>query len=411
MGNLGNYFLAATANRRNDRRSRKSKRLLEWVSDGKNVIVCGGRNGEDGHEAEAIRKKVLAQGLGSALERKRGVLFVYAGPELTRDLRAAFGKDGETVYFGVNTGYQPFDWNVTFSEAGEILTRMARVYADRTGVDFSVLSGLLQFLLTILREHLEPRFFTFRNLSYLVDHLLYRPDSGVRDTDFTGEQEFFSWLEQKTGKRPSGFLMNLLTVNWEQLLVVFYPFWMELCRQLEPVRVSETGTARSLVSCIRQRRVCICCLPLGNSWLLQTCLFGELALLRKKGVEFDFLSQQVNLRSCEEDHFLDSPCCRSCLVGESLKEMGLTGVQVPNPQYVCLGMSQASDAKDLLEAAVASEERTEVHLNIGRWSTAGFGRAEKKPLTESDLMLRRIRDGQGYLIDATGYRFIHFLMA
>lgn len=411
MGNLSNYFLAAAVNRRNDRRSRKSKRLLEWVSDGKNVIVCGGRNGEEGYEAEAIRKKILAQGLDNALERKRGALFVYAEPELTRDLRAAFEKNEETVYFGVNTGYQPFDWNVTFSEAGEILTRTARVYAERTGVNFSVLSGLLQFLLTILREHLEPRFFTFRNLSYLADHLLYRPDSGVQDTDFMGEQEFFSWVERETGKRPSGFLLNFLTVNWEQLLAVLYPFWMELCRQLEPVRVLETGAARSLVSCIRQGRVCICRLPLGNSWLLQACLFGELALLRKKGAEFDFLSQHVNLQGCEEDHFLDSPHCRSCLVGGSLKEMGLTGVRIPDPQYVCLGMSQASDAKDLLEAAVASEERTEVQLNIGRWSTAGFGRVEKKPLTESDLMLRGIRDGQGYLIDEAGYRFIHFLMA
>lgn len=411
MGNLSNYFLAAAANRRNDRRSRKSKRLLEWVSDSKNVIVCGGRNGEEGYEAETIRKQVLAQGLDSALERKRGALFVYAGPELTRDLRAAFGGDGETVYFGVNTGYQPFDWNVTFSEAGEILTRTARVYAERTGVDFSALSGLLQFLLTILQEHLESRFFTFHNLGYMVDHLLYRPGSGVRDTGFTGEQEFFSWVERETGRRPSGFLLNLLTVNWERLLAVFYPFWMELCRQLEPARASGTGAARSLVSCIRQGQVCICCLPPGNSWLLRACLFGELALLRKKGVGFDFLSQQVNLQGCEEDHFLDAPCCRSCLVGGSLKEMGLAGVRVPDPQYVCLGMSQASDAKDLLEAAVASEERTQVQLNIGRWGTAGFGWAEKKPLTESDLMLCRIKDGQGYLIDAEGYRFIHFLMA
>jgi len=410
VGNLSNYFLASVANRRNRRKSRMTRRLIDWVSDDRNLIVCGGRSGDEDSEAAAIQKKILAQAIDSAVERGRGALFAYSGPELTQELRAAFAGDPDTVFFGVNTAYQPFDRNVSFSDAWDILARSARCYADRTGADFPVLSGILQFLLTILRDHLDSRFFTFRNLCYLADHLLDRPGSGVRDADYTGEAAFFAWVERETGKRPSGFMLNLLTVNWEQLLAVFYPYWMELCRQLDTLRISGKAAPRSLYSCIRQGRVCICCLPSENSWLLQACLFGELALLRKQGAGFDFLSQQVNLEGCKDDHFLDYPRCRSCLAGSSLKAMGLNGVLVHDPQYVCLGMSLASDARDFLDAAVAAEERTEVQLNVGRWGTAGFGRTQKKPLTESDLMLRNIRDGQGYLIDSAGYRFIHFLL-
>ena len=51
MGNLSNYFLASVANRRNRRKSRMTRRLIDWVSDDRNLIVCGGRSGDEDSEA------------------------------------------------------------------------------------------------------------------------------------------------------------------------------------------------------------------------------------------------------------------------------------------------------------------------------------------------------------------------
>ena len=70
----------------------------------------------------------------------------------------------------------------------------------------------------------------------------------------------------------------------------------------------------------------------------------------------------------------------------------------------------ASDARELLESVVATKRQTDVQFSPGRTGSVSFGKVQQKPLVEDDFMLRNILDGQAYLLDSAGYRFVHNIL-
>lgn len=411
MGTISNFLLAAAANRFNRHRSRISNRLLEYVSTRKNLIVCGGRNDAEPSKAYDVKCQILARIIADAMEQSKPGIFVYSDPALTEELREAYENHAQAVFFGVNTTYQVFDRNLSFQDAYDLLSDAVEAYSGWLKVESRPLLTMLQFLMTILYDHLEQDCFTFHNLCVLVDHLIQRPDAAAADTTYTGEKEFLDWVQRATGKRPSNFIQNELSVEWEELLKLFYPFWLALDRQLGALRAPNgNGASRSLLSCMLRGKTCICFLPPNRSQLLQACLFGELALLAEENVSFDFNSFQVNLDGCKRNSVLDYDQCHCCLIGDSLRAMGLSDLSISDPQIVCLGLSMASDARELLESVVATKRQTDVQFSPGRTGSVSFGKVQQKPLVEDDFMLRNILDGQAYLLDSAGYRFVHNIL-
>lgn len=56
MGFIGNIILAGLAGRHNRRANHVSRRLLGFVPENENLIVCGGNTGERGELATSIKE-------------------------------------------------------------------------------------------------------------------------------------------------------------------------------------------------------------------------------------------------------------------------------------------------------------------------------------------------------------------
>ena len=97
-----------------------------------------------------------------------------------------------------------------------------------------------------------------------------------------------------------------------------------------------------------------------------------------------------------------------CLIGNSLRELGIENMIYNAPTFICLGVN-GMDARNILESLVTTGNWIRVTGGFGymphRMAT-GITMAERTAITENDLSIMRSRAGSALCIDANGYTFI-----
>ena len=403
MGFWINLFLSRMSNGRERRQHHISRRLISFLPEGRNVIVCGGSSAPSSL-AEEIKENAVLDGVLDAAEKGTPTLCLFSDRRLIDQLLRERGPDGRIVVFGKDLRYMPFDKNITFHQANDLFSSVLDIYGKQTEAAHSILS----MLLSILSANLGSAYFTWDNLCYLVGHLFQTDAERKGSVSFTGEKEFLDWVEQETGCPVDYSIQNVLTLGWKDALSGFRDFWLAFKGQLDRLGRNYMP-GRSLYSCLLDGLVCVFPVPKLHSELLLESLLQELAIFRDSAyVEHLLIDYGVGLESATRNRLFDHGS--SLLVGDTFLSLGIADRVISTPSFVCLGVSN-QDAKRIIEYMVYSGVWRSSSLTMGR-HTSGitFSDSIREPITPDNLSYANIPDGSAYLITPNGSRRVGFLL-
>ena len=86
MGFIGNIILAGLAGRHNRRANHVSRRLLGFVPENENLIVCGGNTGERGELATSIKEDALYAGVYDAMKKGIPTICICSPNSISQEL-------------------------------------------------------------------------------------------------------------------------------------------------------------------------------------------------------------------------------------------------------------------------------------------------------------------------------------
>ena len=120
-------------------RTNVSRRLLGFVPENENLIVCGGNTGERGELATSIKEDALYAGVYDAMKKGIPTICICSpnsiSQELVDELKALAQGDPKTgnniVFWGVNVSYMPFDKTTSYEQTCEMFARIIEKYAGR----------------------------------------------------------------------------------------------------------------------------------------------------------------------------------------------------------------------------------------------------------------------------------------
>ncbi len=419
MGLIGNLVIAGLVRGRNRRVNHVSSRLFDFIPKKGNLIVCGGRTGEDGEAATRIKEDIFFECLSDSLKtssNRRGPCIALCSPNSLSEetyediisLASDTSKD-RLVYFGKNTSYLPFDNTVSKEQ---VINMFSRVIKKRYGENDSVsrdLEALMMKLIYFLHEGLDRSKFTFENLSVIVDHLVETDNSWKGHVQVKGLMEFLEWVDYNLGINTEGFSENFFINSWEVVVTKFYDFWNQYVAQINKTSVVN-GKKRSLFSCLRKGEVCLMEVsPTYGDMLMETILNEIEFFTEESRMMCNLVSIHESAKGFEKYQLLDRT--RSVLIGNTFGTFNLGECSIPDPTVVCLGVS-ARDAKSIFEMMVSTGNWVEMKLGFApRGGHAGLSIVRKEPIATNELTLNRIRDGGGYVISSEGYTHVdHLLM-
>jgi hypothetical protein len=283
----------------------------------------------------------------------------------------------------------------------EFFKRVIKGYLGRqnTDNDFVVLSGIIEMIISILK-YKGNEYISIPNID-AVSSDLFNNDAMA----FTKE------TEKKIGIKFPREWVNYLILNWDVASTSYSRFWTNFMSSINKYKCKTSKRIESLYSVLSgntKNKIVVCnLLPEDN--LLKSILLSEMETIYSYIPPFSLVDYHVPLPVNMNYSFLSN--VNYCLVGNSLRELGLSGnVSFHNPEFVCLGVN-ASDANDIMNLLVSTGRWTRVNVGLEgirpmRGGGVSFLPAEIQPITQSNLSFSKIHDGSALKINDTGYVFI-----
>ena len=422
---LGTSLIVAhILRKRENKKKNKKKEWFDFISTeeaGRMLVLCGGRYGQEGMRAERIRINTFWEYLDASVATVgRPALVLVDNLALEAALYEHYHTADRVAFLGRDTSWQPFDPYYQYEEAMFVLEKCIQHEVGENRREMALLKNMVAMLLDILGScHGNEGYFSFCNLNYLAQHLVRIPEGAYDNQyEYLGLNEFIDWAGEELGVNVSNFIRNQLILDWNEGIPVFYNFWSKFIR--EAARFMQgNGRNRSVASLMEQGRTCICRIENANNELVLTSLLAELRILRNRGrIAGGLIDYFVKLpkNSWAKDAFaVSSLGCqgRYCLIGGSMRELGIGREFVGSSSrltVVCMGQGNAADAKELVNIMVPSVEVYKPHIGMGRGAVMGIGSTIDPAVTTSELMLGNIQDGQAYILDENGFRFVMNLL-
>lgn len=419
MGIIGDLILGGLVRRHNRRSNRISTRLFDFIPDSGNIVVCGGKTGEDGELATQIKEdifyKCVFDVLSKSSEYGEPGIAICAPKSVSAELHEDFTNlafnNAKTpmVYFGENTSFIPFD---NTASKQQVATMFSRVLKKKYGENDSVtsdLEALMNKLLTYLIQGLGQRRFTYYNLSIIVSHLIETNDSYGNNSTSKGLADFLDWVESNLGINTDGFNENFFVNSWDVVIKKFYNFWSMYSSQINKL-ASRNGKKRSLFSCLQKGEVCMMEISYTNDDLLIETVLSEIESFSEESRRIcNLIGMNTPATGFEKYQLLDLN--RSVFIGNTFGGLDLQDCNIPDPTVVCLGVS-ARDAKAIFELMVSTSNWVDMHLGfapMGRGSHAELAIVQKEPIPTTVLTSSKIRDGGGYILSKNGYTHVDYL--
>lgn len=416
MGIIGDLILGGLVRGHNRRRNRISTRVFDYIPDSGNLVVCGGRIGEDGELATQIKEDVFYKCVSDVLSKSSncgepGVAICVPksiSEELHQDFVDLAYNNSKTpmVYFGENTSFIPFD---NTASKRQVVSMFSKILKKKYGENDSVtcdLESLMNILLTYLAQGLGQSLFTYDNLSIIVDHLIATNDLNSASK---GLAEFLDWVELNLGIKTDGFNENFFVNSWDVVVKKFYNFWNLYTSQINKL-TSCNGKKRSLFSCLQKGEVCM--LEISHTYddlLIETVLCEIEAFTEESRRICNLIDMNIPATGFEKYQLLDMN--RSVFIGNTFGGLDLQDCNIPDPTIVCLGVS-ARDAKSIFELMVATSNWVDMHLGFApmrRGSHTGLAIVQRELIPTTVLTSSHIRDGSGYILSKEGYTHVDYL--
>lgn len=419
MGIISDLILGGLVRGHNRRSNCISTRLFDFIPDSGNIIVCGGRTGENGELATRIKEDIFYKCISDALNEssKYGEpgIAVCAPKSISRELHAdlinlAFDNSkANMVYFGENTSYIPFD---NTASKQQVMNMFSKVLTKRYGENDSLtrdLEALMNKLLTFLHRGLGQNKFTYDNLSIIISNLVETDRSYGNHESVKGLAEFLDWVKVNLGINTDGFTENFFVNSWENVVIKFYAFWNMYSGQVNRLNCQK-GKKRSLFSCLKKGEVCMIEISHTYDELLMETVLNEIeAFSEESRKKCNIITLNKSVAGFEKYYLLEAN--RSVIIGNTFGGLDILECNIPDPTVVCLGVS-GRDAKSIFELMVTSCNWVDMHLGFapaGRGSHTGLAIVQKDPIATAVLTSSTIRDGGGYILSSEGYTHVDHL--
>lgn len=413
MGFIGNIILAGLAGRHNRRANHVSRRLLGFVPENENLIVCGGNTGERGELATSIKEDALYAGVYDAMKKGIPTICICSpnsiSQELVDELKALAQGDPKTgnniVFWGVNVSYMPFDKTTSYEQTCEMFARIIEKYAGQT-MNCQNITSLMYVLLSILEDGLGRENFTYYNLSIIVDHLVRTSGSRRGSIEAKNLKEFLSWIEQELHIDAEGFIENSLLLQWDSVVTEFYRFWIRYSAEVNKLSC-KNGKKRSLYSCLKKHEVCIAMIAPEYEQLLMETLLNELKLFQEtSSLQYQMIGYNISATGFGCYRLTETG--KSVFIGNTFGELNIKDCNIPASTVVCLGVS-GRDASDIFDMMVMNSSWIQTHLGVGHGGHVGFTIGHQVTITADRLSLMNIRDGSGFILSPNGYTHVNQL--
>ena len=288
------------------------------------------------------------------------------------------------------------DARISDADISSFFERIVRDYFQTNQNDYYAVMGAINMIVNILSES-GQEYITIENISSItMDLLTY------------DEREFINRVERKTGRGFSDRWFHYLTLDWKDIQIKFGVFWSAFEQSLGKYSNPNAQIRESLYSIFTRPNsgnICYCAISSSDS-LLKSIVMSEMEMIYGYIDYFQIIDYHVALPFRENNYFLST--IDMCLIGNSLRELGIENMIYNAPTFICLGVN-GMDARNILESLVTTGNWIRVTGGFGymphRMAT-GITMAERTAITENDLSIMRIRDGSALCIDANGYTFI-----
>ena len=421
MGIIGDLILGGLVRGHNRRSNRIASRLFDYVPNNGNIVVCGGRIGEEGVLARQIKEDFFYNCVSDMLNKssdygESGVAICApksTSEELHQDfINLAFtSTETPIVYFGENTTFIPFD---NTASKQQVVNMFSKVLKKKFGEDNSVtndLEALMNVLLSFLAQGLGQDRFTYDNLSIIVNHLIDTNDTYKSSVTSKGLEEFLDWVELNLGIKTDGFNENFFINTWDVVVKKFYTFWSLYTSQISKL-TCRNGKKRSLFSCLLKGEVCMIEISHTFDDLLMETILSEIKSFTEVSMKkCNLIGMNIPATGFGKYRLLDMN--QSVFISNTFGGLGLQECNIPDMTVVCLGVS-ARDAKSIFELMVAKSNWVEMHLGFApmrRGSRVGLTIIQKEPIPTAVLTSSKIQDGSGYILSTEGYVHVSHLYA
>lgn len=402
MGILTNLILTGFVHRHNFRHNGISRRLLGFVPNEGNIIICGGDSSSNDSFACEIKEDCFFENIIQAAKNDKPAVCVYSDDSLTPEILTLLNDEeikDRICFFGHTHSYIPFDKNIEPYKVEQMMGRVIDSYNRRYNSNDTSIQVTMAMLLNILDNCLPVEFFTYTNLANIISHLVKNDGSSYGGYNFLGEEEFLTWLKNETHS-DLNFLENQLTINWNSAITTFFSFWKQLSSEVEGLQ-SKDLKKRSVYSCLLDRKVCILKVSSNYNQNLIELLFNELAFY--KDIRRDYTFIDLNVDSCKLSNYQLLDAGRCVLIGNTLRSIGVKDYDPPRSYFVSLGITN-SDATEIFKKLVATGWWTQVDLGFGHHSHVGFAPKHQEPITPDVLV--NVTDGSAYIIGPNEYRSV-----
>lgn len=403
MGIFDTWLMAAWANGRNRNIARIRTHAVDYIEGRttESLILVGGQyrthsilSGENRLSmAGEVKTDTVLCAIGHACRSGYGTVCFY-----DKNCMLPFPElNIQSVVFGRNASYLPLNMmpsSMTEERINAYFERIVKYHCRDNSMEASDISGILRMYINILASK-NINYVTVDNLDLLVEH--------GRKTDV---ESFQIKVKEITGDDLPQAWENYNILNWDLSQTKFQNFWQKYKGYIRrQYKATDSAPKESLYSAMTKEHntPCICALDTSSDFL-KIMLLSELEMIYgdiSKGVMM--VDYFVRMPIDEEHNFFSD--INMCMIGDTLKRLGIEPGVIRNPTVDCLGVD-ASDAADIINYLVASSDNWRVGVG-GAPVDAGtihahLHREIMKALQENGLSLGRIPDGSAVRINGSG---------